>query len=652
MKYRAICGGLTPEQVAEFEGTGYSKNFVRLLVSRGIDTQEKAREFFDYDLEKLHNPFLLKGMKEVVARIRTAIEKKQHVLIVGDYDCDGICATAILYSFLCSKQCKVSYYLPERDADGYGLNCELIEALNEKFLPNVLITVDCGISCHKEIKFARSLGIDCLVTDHHAIPEIIPDCPCVDPKFDKQDYPFNDLCGAGVALKLVQAFDGIAAVKKYLDIASLATVADIVSLRDENRIIVHHGLEMLNRGSNIGISALARRCKVMGPIKSSDIGYKLAPKLNAAGRMGNAKHGLDIILTKDSLRVKEKVDFLMDVNTKRQEIGNKIYAEVIDEIESKRIYDNNIIIAARPEWESGVLGIVAARVTDKYNKPTIILGGNGKVYKGSGRSVGSVNLVEIAGRFADILISFGGHFMAIGLTIDKEKLDEWAVKMNEAVGNLQAGVETDKYYDMEIKLEEFTPQFLNELDMLQPVGCDNNNPIFMTVIGRTNTETMSKYREHTKFFTGELRFVYFYGSIFNDILQSPCEKSVIFELNGGSAMVKCVIPFAVNEEDNALVLERYLSGDLVTEPEQTILDIVHNLSIDRELFVCYYKEVRGLVCHGNVLDIYKRIKLRDKNLYQFVFCFSVFKELNILSGNEEKTELDRSIIYSKVKGMR
>ena len=320
MEYKVRCGELTPRQLAEFNQLGYSEKFIRLLIERGIDTREKAEKFFNFDPSQLHDPLLLKGMAEAVARLRDAINRKQRVLIIGDYDADGICATAILYKYLLTQRVRTSYFLPERDADGYGLNIDLIGRLHEKFQPNLLITVDCGISCPDEIKYAQSLGIDCIVTDHHAIPEQTPNCICVDPKFKDQEYPFDDLCGAGVALKLVQAMEGLEVAKNYFDICAIATVADIVSLTDENRVIVHHGLKMLNEGTVPGITALARACNIRGAIKSGDISFRLGPKINASGRMGNAKRGLDVILEQDESRLDRIVKNLLYMNTKRQKV--------------------------------------------------------------------------------------------------------------------------------------------------------------------------------------------------------------------------------------------------------------------------------------------------------------------------------------------
>jgi single-stranded-DNA-specific exonuclease len=666
MKYKAKCGELTPEQLAEFGELGYSEKFMQLLVVRGITTAKAAKKFFDYSPERLHNPFLLKGMEDAVSRIKSAIAQKEKILIVGDYDADGICATAILYKYFLSKKVKTSYFLPEREADGYGLNAELIRTLNERYSPNLLITVDCGISCPDEIEYAKSLGIDCIVTDHHAIPARFPDCICIDPKFENQEYPFNDLCGAGVALKAVQALEGLDEAKKYFDICAVATVADIVSLTDENRVIVYNGLKMLNAGTVPGITALARACNIRDEIKSGDISYRIGPKINAGGRMGYAKRGLDIILEQDTKNIERIVKSLLFLNAKRQELCSTIYDESIKVIEKNNLAQNNIIVVAKPTWESGVLGIVSARITEKYGKPSIVLGGTGDIYKGSGRSVFGINLVQTVSEFSNLLISFGGHSMAVGLSLLTDKYEEFAAGISTKIkgGKTSAG-NTDKYYDFSIAAESLTPKFVKEVAELEPTGCGNPVPVFMTVIRKTTPNSLINHIEHTRFEEGRVKFIFFGGSNFNEILETNCEKSIVFELQQSDgdfvrAVVKCVIPFAVNDDDTALVLERYLHGELITEPDESLQGIINGLSVDRNIFINYYKMIAECVNAGNsfisLLWFYNKLKPKDKNIFQFVFCFSVFRQLGIIQisnrkiaiNNKTATELNKSSIYGLI----
>ena len=667
MEYKVRCGELTPRQLAAFEQSGYSEKFIRLLIERGIDSQEKAEKFFNFDPSQLHDPFLLKGMQETVSRLRDAINQKQRVLIIGDYDADGICATAILYKYLLTQRVKTSYFLPERDADGYGLNVDLVARLNEKFHPNLLITVDCGISCPEEIKFAQSLGIDCIVTDHHAIPEVIPNCICVDPKFKDQAYPFDDLCGAGVALKLVQAMEGLAVAQNYFDICAIATVADIVSLTDENRVIVHNGLKMLNQGTIPGITALARACNIRNEIKSGDISFRLGPKINASGRMGNAKRGLDVILEQDEERLDRVVKNLLYMNAKRQDLCTVIYDECVKVIEKNHLQNDCAIVVAKPEWESGVLGIVAVRLTEKYGKPCIVLGGKGEVYKGSGRSVPGINLVECITKSSEFLSTFGGHAMAAGMSLPVTNFEKFRERFQSVVTEAKASQPTEscRYYDFEIAPEELNQKFFQEVAMLEPTGCGNPAPVLMTVLRETRASSLPTHPAHTKFDNGQLKFIFFGGAVFNEILAAPCSKSVIFELqqNDGvhpQAVVKCVIPFAINDDEKALVLQRYLHDDLAVAPDQSMQAIISGLSVDRSVFIDYYKATLNLVNNNNFcqspLKLFAKLVLPTKNLFQFVFCFAVFEQLGIYEvvrnrlqiHNERTTELNQSAIYNKI----
>ena len=667
MEYKVRCGELTPRQLAAFNQSGYSEKFIRLLVERGIDTREKAEKFFNFDPTQLHDPFLLKGMQAAVTRLRDAINRKQRILIIGDYDADGICATAILYKYLLTQRVKTSYFLPERDADGYGLNVDLITRLNEKFHPNLLVTVDCGISCPEEIKYAQSLGIDCIVTDHHTIPEVTPDCICVDPKFTDQAYPFDDLCGAGVALKLVQAMENLETAQKYFDICAIATVADIVSLVDENRVIVHHGLKMLNQGTVPGITALARACNIRGTIKSGDISFRLGPKINASGRMGNAKRGLDVILEQDETRLDRIVKNLLFMNTKRQELCTVIFNECVQMIEQENLQNDSAIVVAKPAWESGVLGIVAVRLTEKYGKPCIVLGGKGEIYKGSGRSVAGINLVSCITKVAHCLTTFGGHAMAAGMSLPVTKFDEFKTSFQKVVTEAAAvqDGENCKYYDFEIAPEELNAQFFREVSLLEPTGCGNPAPVLMTVLRQTHAASLPSHPTHTKFENGQLKYIFFGGAVFNEILAAPCSKSVIFELqqNDGAtpqAVVKCVIPFAINDDEKALVLERYLHDDLAVTPDSDLQTIIRGLSVDRSVFIDYYKATLNLVSRNNFCPsapkLFAKLVLPKKNIFQFVFCFAVFEQLGIYEvvrnrlhiHSERTTELNQSAIYNKI----
>jgi len=645
MKYRAKKEDkLSSGELAVFKEFGFSEKFARLLFIRGIDTKEKVKGYFDFSPKRMHDPFLLKGMHEAVTRIESAITGREKILIIGDYDADGICSVAILYKYFISRHAHTRYFLPDRQDDGYGLNVELIDKLHKRFAPNLIITVDCGISCHKEIQHAKSLGIDCIVTDHHSIPDQIPDCICVNPKFTDQKYPFSDLCGAGVALKLVHALGGLDAASRYLDICSIATVADIVSLQNENRIITKLGLDMLNNNSLPSITALAKSCNIHGPIKSSDISFKLGPKINASGRMGNAKRGLDIVLEQKEEEIEKIIKHLTDYNTQRQKLCNTIYDDVESVVERDKLFKDNIIICASEKWESGVLGIVSARITEKYGKPSIIFGRSENVFKGSGRSIEEINIVKCVEQFAEHVISFGGHSMAAGLSIAAENFDTFVSKITKHLNENFDHVElkAEKLYDFSIDIDEMSPELVREFEQIEPTGCENSMPLFMTTITACQVGALSNFPSHLRFTHKGIQFMFFNGATQGDVIAYNFPKKVVFEFqkldenNSVKGVAKAVIPIPTDAKSYALTLAGYLRGNFNIENDIKFNNILSNLSVDRNTFVEYYKFIK--LGHGvrvyNSYDLFAKLDTgahADRmSLYQFVFCATVFQQLGIL----------------------
>jgi len=660
MKYRAKREeALTPDEMAVYDEFGFSENFARLLFIRGIDTKEKVKAYFNFSLDSLHDPFELRGMHEAVKRLEAAILNKERILIIGDYDADGICAVAILYKYFISRHASTRYFLPDRSDDGYGLNIELIDKLNKRFAPKVIITVDCGISCPKEIEYAKSLGIDCIVTDHHAIPmrqtcnkkgencfeEIIPDCIVVSAKLGSQKYPFKDLAGAGVALKVVQGMGGIEAAEKYLDICAIATVADIVALKGENRIITALGLARLNQGSLPSITALAKSCNIHGAIKSSDISFKLGPKINASGRMGNAKRGLDLILEQNPAEIEKIIKSLGDYNSARQKLCNTIYEEVEKYVDGNKLYLNNIIVAADERWESGVLGIVAARLTEKHGRPSIIFGKSENVYKGSGRSIEDINIVKAVEQFSDLVSTFGGHSMAVGLSVPIENFDEFNAKLTKHMNEAYTctDLRSEKLYDFTIDISDFTPEMVKEFEKIEPTGCENQMPLFMTTVTSCQVGSLSNFPMHLRFTHKGVQFMYFNGSQSGDVIAYNFPKKVVFEFqkldDSGiiRGVAKNIIPIPTDAKSYALCLAGHLRTNFAIEGDIKFNNILNSLNCDREVFVEYYKFLkvgRGARAY-NAYDLFAKLDTganEDRmNLYQFVFCATVFQQLGILS---------------------
>jgi single-stranded-DNA-specific exonuclease len=363
-------------------------------------------------------------------------------LIFGDYDTDGIGSSAILIKYFREIGVEVNYYLPSRYNDGYGLTIDAIKKINELYKPELIITVDCGISCKKEIEFANDLGIDVIVTDHHDIPKELPKCLILDAKMENEKYPFKSLCGAGVALKLVEALSSLEECKKYFTIASISTIADIVSLTDENRFIVTYGLQNFDKFCPKGVKLLIKKLKIYSP-NSSDISSKLAPKLNAAGRMGDASIALDLYINDNDKLLNQRVADIINMNTKRKDLCDDVYFDVSKMISKMDIDSMHSIIMYNKNWGVGILGIVAAKIADEYKKPTFLFSYDERTgnLTGSGRSIDGVDLHEGLTLLSDLLVSFGGHYIAAGLSLKEDNLSKFISKFEDFASEKMSKIE-------------------------------------------------------------------------------------------------------------------------------------------------------------------------------------------------------------------
>ena len=358
-----------------------------LLLLRGFNQDEQINTFLNPSLNDLHDPFLLDDMRAVVDKLKYYINNKKKILVFGDYDVDGISASYILLDYFKSKGVNVDVFLPNRYIDGYGLTIDAIDKICSGFAPDLIITVDCGISCWKEVEYIKQKNVDVIITDHHDCPEKLPDCLVIDAKKPNQKYPFKELCGTGVAFKLVEAMENREYAKKYLPVTAIATVADIVPLLDENRAIVKYGLERPMNEFPLGIVMLAKELKLSKQITSQEVSFKLAPKINAAGRMGDAMHSLKLYLEKDRTVLQKLITQLLEYNTERQDICNLVYADCVAELKKINLANYKVIVLAKDNWNIGILGIVAARIAEEYKRPTFLLGAEGNLLKGSCRSV-------------------------------------------------------------------------------------------------------------------------------------------------------------------------------------------------------------------------------------------------------------------------
>ncbi|MEG2246189.1 MAG: single-stranded-DNA-specific exonuclease RecJ [Peptostreptococcaceae bacterium] len=459
----------------------------QILKNRGINNEDDAEIFINPSLEYLRDPFLMKDMEKAVDRINYAIENNQNIWIYGDYDVDGVSSTSILCIYFDSIGYPVKYYIPNRLEEGYGINEEAIKTLNEQNC-DLIISVDCGITSIKEVEIANELGIDIIITDHHEVQECIPNAyAVVNPKQDECNYPFDMLCGCGVAFKLIQAltpkevFEN--SMYNYLEIVTLATICDIVPLVDENRIIVKNGLKLMKDGKNLGLRELINVCGIdTNKIGSSHVGFSIGPRINASGRLGYSYLGVELFTTKSKEEAVEIANLLEDKNNERQMIESKMYQEAEIIIESNQSYKNDkVLVIANEGWQHGVIGIVASKLTEKYYKPTILLTIEDNEATGSARSIKGFSIFDTLVKCSDLLGRFGGHEQAAGLSMDAGNVGELRRRVNEIADYNLTDEDMIENVNVEFELNEDSIDFnlIEELHSLEPFGMSNPSPRFI-----------------------------------------------------------------------------------------------------------------------------------------------------------------------------
>ena len=455
-----------------------------ILLNRGIDTKEKANAFLNKDASLFHDPFLLKDMDRAESRIKRALLLKEKITVYGDYDVDGITATSIVFLYLREKGALCDYYIPDREDEGYGLSEEALHKIAESGT-NLIITVDTGITAAAEVEVAKSLGMDIIITDHHLCTGNIPDTITVNPQRPDCPYPFKSLAGVGVAFKLLTALESgnhKLITDKFSDLAALGTVADMMEITGENRAIVSAGLDKINRSPNAGLALLMESAGISGRKKdSSSIGFSIAPRINAAGRMASPYIAAELLISDNPVRQSELCAELETLNNQRRNTESSIEKTACARIDNKPMYkDKKIYVLADPEWQAGVLGIAASKVAERYNRPCILMTCEDGVAKGSARSAGDFNLYQAMKSCEDLYDKFGGHEFAAGLTISEDKIPELFKRLNDYA---------DKHMDLKSMLpviniefdfppELFTPETINSLEILEPFGNSNPHPVF------------------------------------------------------------------------------------------------------------------------------------------------------------------------------
>ncbi len=471
-----------------------SKTVAKALSNRGITSIDEADRFLNISLKNLHDPYKLLNMDKTINRILDAFKNNEVIYGFGDYDVDGLTSLSILYLFLSEvyDENKVFYKVPNRYSSGYGLNNDIIKEIYDNG-GNLIITVDCGISNYDEIAYANSLGVEVIVIDHHQIPTMLPEAVSIlNPYLEGDEFPFKNMAAVGVTFNMLIALrsklreNGFFQNKReidlrnYLDIVAVGTVADIVPLFDENRIFVKKGFEQMARTQNLGLKALMEVSGVEAPIDSNNISFKIAPRINAAGRLSDATKVVDLFTTNDPEKARRIAKELDEENKRRQEIEREIYNEILNLIDNKKNQDTAIIVA-NERWNPGVIGIVASKLVDRYNRPTFLFSIRDNIGRGSARSINNFDLHKNLSKFEDLFINYGGHKYAAGLSIKMEYFEDFKDKMQKEADlffkdpdNLIQEIIIDDIIDS----RDVTLSTYNELKKLAPFGHRNPEPIF------------------------------------------------------------------------------------------------------------------------------------------------------------------------------
>lgn len=454
-----------------------------LLTNREITEETEITKFLNPKRSDFYDPFGMPDMEKAVERILKAIENKEQIIIYGDYDVDGITSVTVLKSFLEERGIQVNVYIPNRLNEGYGLNKTAMEEIAKQG-NKLMITVDCGITAVEEVEYAKKFGIETIITDHHEPAEELPKAiAVVDAKRKDNKYEYRNLAGVGVVFKLIQALSIKLELDqkeylKYLDIVCVGTISDIVPLTDENRVIVKLGLKLVEQTKNLGLKEILQSCGY-SKINSTTISFGVAPRINACGRMGHQEEALNLLLSKEENEVKELTQKINEYNKTRQEIEKNIYNEAVEQIEKEGLDTKNTIVVSGKGWHHGVIGIVSSKITELYFKPSILLCEEDGECKGSGRSIPGFDLHEALMECNDTIDKFGGHAMAVGINIKKEKVEEF----KEEFEKIAKEKEVDKIIpilnlDAEIKLDDVNKEMVDSLKELEPFGEANKMPIF------------------------------------------------------------------------------------------------------------------------------------------------------------------------------
>lgn len=647
---------------------GIMQDTARLLFYRNIDSVEKAKAFLNPGKHGFNDPYLLEDMERAVQRIKLAKDNDQNVFVFGDYDADGICATSVLYNALRDYGITARKFVPERE-DNYGLNLTTVSDFNAQEKIDLLITVDCGISDGEKIEEIKKLGIDVIVTDHHEAPEILPNCIRINPKIPNQKYPFKDLCGAGVAYKLAYALIGEKA-DAYLDFVALATVADSMDLVEENRDIVVEGLKLFNNKKTLRLPFKHIVGDPNKQVTAQTLAYTVAPRINAGGRMGDAATALNLFTSEHPNEIFDLSVKLENYNTMRQTECDKIYREAKKKIQAENRENDAIILVADETWRTGFIGIVAAKLVEDYSRPVIVFAGCDGYLKGSARSIESFNVYDAICSVKDLLLTYGGHSQAAGISVAVENFSKLREELKSYV--LTSGLKTETEQTIYAEWEVKAPldiRFARELELIEPCGVGNRRPLFVTEVGSTDSHPLKAGSPHYTFKTDVVEMLDFNGEKNVSHLSFPVNKKIVFEVNLSTYKNKeslkgyakhVLVDYAQDERSKPYIFHDALEKcalDLASESDLHL----NSLSVDRNDFATIFAILKKLSGKNYKNAVYfARKYLEKENLYQAIFVIKVFLELGIFYiengifrfNQNEKNALTNSKLYAKINSLK
>ena len=665
---------VSAEAVRRLTEAGYPYLVSAVLVSRGITTAADAAAFLAQEHSLIYDPRLMRDMDRAVGRISRALADGERMAVFGDYDVDGITATVILVDYLKNRGADCLHYIPRRIEDGYGLSCDAIAALRKKGV-SLLITVDCGITGVEEVAFARSLGMDVVITDHHECKETLPDAVAVvDPHRPDCSYPFKHLAGCGVALKLVLALAGPdreeALVSRYCTLAAVGTVADVMQMSGENRTLVSRGLASIDHSDFIGLHALLQEAGLSEKaVTSVQIGFVLAPRINAAGRMGEADKAAELLLSSDPAEAARLARELCALNRERQSVEQEIYAQALEMIEHLPEEERYALVLSSDAWHQGVVGIVASRLSEKYACPSFMIHLKDGIGKGSCRSYGGFNLFTALESCSDLLEGFGGHELAAGFTIQESNIPAFRARMNRYVRSASGGVLPVSSLAIDAPITspgEMTLQQAQLLEYLEPYGAGNPRPVF-ALLGATVDAVQSVGQgKHLKLrlSKGVSRF----DAIFFSVTAEECGISagsrvdVAFHLQANTFRGNTTLQLQLIDIRPSLTPSRHEAADLelldrLTGGGRLTAQETARLGASREQFAAFWVALERRLRQGKLeaarLPFLRRLASQGGGTESFLragLAVRVFAERGLLSlaDGDETVTLSLNPIQGKV----